>query len=386
MASVRAQKIRELLHGRRDEIEDLLRRLVQAESPSRDPEAQRRAMAVLTEAFERLEYRVRRYPGRSCGGVLLAAPEDRVRGRPIQIAIGHCDTVWPLGTLKTMPIAMRDGKMTGPGAYDMKGGLVMTVFALAALREAGIEPKVTPVALINSDEEVGSGESKRAVARLSTIADRVLVLEPAYGSDGKLKTARKGVGQFTVRVKGRAAHAGLAPDEGVSAILELSLLVQKLFALNDSDQGISVNVGTIDGGMRPNVVAPESSAVVDVRVVTVEQGRQIERAIRSLQPETAGAVIEVEGGVRTPPLERTPRNRKLWRLAQELAHELDLELDECLAGGCSDGNTASLFAPTLDGLGPIGGGAHAVHEFVEFDSLMERGALLALLLAAPPLS
>ncbi len=342
-------------------------------------------MAVLREAYEGIGYRVRRYRGSESCGVLLAAPRKRRRGRPLQVALGHCDTVWPLGTLETMPIHLNDGKMTGPGIYDMKGGLVMTIFALAALQEAGIEPEVTPVALVNSDEEVGSGESKRAVQRLAAIADRVLVLEPAYGREGQLKTARKGVGQFTIRVKGKASHAGLAPGEGVSAILELSLVVQKLFALNDPEQGITVNVGTIDGGMRPNVVAPESSAAVDVRVVTSEQGRQIERAIHGLEPETPGATLEVEGGVGTPPLERTPRNRKLWYLARELGAELDLELDECLAGGASDGNTTSLFTPTLDGLGAVGGGAHAVHEFVEVDSLVERGALLALLLAAPAL-
>lgn len=375
----------EYLRASRVEIYHLLQRLVEAESPSGDPASQEVALAVLAEVLESLDYRIVRTPGTTSAGVLLGIPRERVRHRPVQFLIGHCDTVWPLGTLETMPITLRAGKMTGPGVYDMKGGLVLALYALRALREVGIEPEVTPIVLVNCDEEVGSGESKRLVERVSKIADRVFVMEPAYGRSGKLKTARKGVGQFRVRVKGKAAHAGLAPDEGVSAILELSLVVQKLFALNDPEQGVTVNVGTIDGGMRPNVVAPESSAVVDVRVVTMEQAREIEKAIRGLRADTAGAELTIEGGVETPPLERTPRNRSLWHLAEGFMTELDLEIGECLAGGGSDGNTASLFTATLDGLGAVGGGAHAVHEFVRFDSLVERSALLALLVAAPAL-
>lgn len=385
MPSERGERVLEYLRAARVDIYHLLQRLVEAESPSGDPESQEGALQVLIEALETLGYRTVRTPGTTSGGVLLGLPRQRVRHQPIQVLVGHCDTVWPVGALETMPITMRSGKMTGPGVYDMKGGLVLALFALRALREVGIEPEVTPVVLVNCDEEVGSGDSKRVIQRFSKIADRVFVMEPAYGREGKLKTARKGVGQFTIRVKGKAAHAGLAPGEGVSAILELSLVVQKLFGLNDPEQGITVNVGTIDGGMRPNVVAPESSAVVDVRVVTLEQARQIEQAIRGLRPETPGAELLVEGGVGIPPLERTPRNQKLWRLGRELAGELDLEIDECLAGGGSDGNTASLYTAVLDGLGAVGGGAHAVHEFIRFDSMLERGALLALLVAAPAL-
>jgi glutamate carboxypeptidase len=285
-----------------------------------------------------------------------------------------------------MPITIRAGRMTGPGIYDMKGGLVLMIFALRAIARQGLEPEVQPVVFVNSDEEIGSGESHRTVERLSKIADRVLVLEPAMGETGALKTARKGVGQFRIRVSGKAAHAGLEPSKGVSAILELSHVVQKLFALNDPESGITVNVGTIDGGMRPNVVAPESTADVDVRVLTTQQAREVEAAIRRLEPEMPGAVLQVEGDVDIPPLERTPRNRLLWRRAQAVARELDIDLEECLAGGGSDGNVASLYAPTLDGLGPIGAGAHAAHEFIELDSMVERGALLAMLLLEPPLN
>ena len=357
-----------------------------AESPSVDPASQADVQAALTQELEAHGFRVRRLPGRKTGGHLLAVPKVRHRNQPIQALMGHCDTVWPRGTLSSMPITIRAGQMTGPGIYDMKGGLVLMMFALRALANQGLEPEVLPVVLINSDEEIGSGESRRSVERLAKIADRVFVLEPAMGETGALKTARKGVGQFRVRVSGKAAHAGLEPSQGVSAILELSYVVQKLFALNDPEVGITVNVGTIDGGMRPNVVAPESTAEVDVRVLTTQQARQVEEAIRRLEPETPGAVLQVEGDLDIPPLERTPRNRLLWHRAQKVASELGMELEECLAGGGSDGNVASLHAPTLDGLGPVGAGAHAAHEYIELDSMVERGALLALLLLEPPLN
>lgn len=363
-----------------------LERLVAAESPSQDPASQAEVLEALTYELLASDFRVRRLPGNKTGGQLLAARRDRRRGKPIQALIGHCDTVWPTGTLSKMPITVRAGRMTGPGIYDMKGGLVLMIFALRAIADQDLELEVEPVVFVNSDEEMGSGESRRTVERLSRIADRVFVLEPAMGEAGALKTARKGVGQFTIRVSGRAAHAGLEPSQGVSAILELSHVVQRLFALNDPENGVTVNVGTIDGGMRPNVVAPEGSADVDVRVLTTQQARELETAVRSLEPSTPGAVLRVEGSVDIPPLERTPRNRLLWRRARAVATELDLDLQECLAGGGSDGNVASLFAPTLDGLGPIGAGAHATHEFIQLDSMVERGALLALLLLEPPLN
>lgn len=363
-----------------------LERLVAAESPSQDPASQAEVLEALTYELLASDFRVRRLPGNKTGGQLLAARRDRRRGKPIQALIGHCDTVWPTGTLSKMPITVRAGRMTGPGIYDMKGGLVLMIFALRAIADQDLELEVEPVVFVNSDEEMGSGESRRTVERLSRIADRVFVLEPAMGEAGALKTARKGVGQFTIRVSGRAAHAGLEPSQGVSAILELSHVVQRLFALNDPENGVTVNVGTIDGGMRPNVVAPEGSADVDVRVLTTQQAREVETAVRSLEPSTPGAVLRVEGSVDIPPLERTPRNRLLWRRARAVATELDLDLQECLAGGGSDGNVASLFAPTLDGLGPIGAGAHATHEFIQLDSMVERGALLALLLLEPPLN
>jgi glutamate carboxypeptidase len=204
--------------------------------------------------------------------------------------------------------------------------------------------------------------------------------------DGKLKTARKGVGRFTVVVKGKAAHAGLDPGAGASAILELSYVIQKLFALNDPQKGITVNVGMIDGGLRPNVIAPESRAMVDVRMLTREDARYIEEQIRALRPVSPDITLEIEGRISRVPMEHTPRNRALWETAKQLGRELDLDLADGVAGGASDGNTTSLWTATLDGLGAVGDGAHARHEFIYFDKLIERGALLALLLLAPPLT
>jgi glutamate carboxypeptidase len=258
-------------------------------------------------------------------------------------------------------------------------------FALCALRDLGIAPMVTPVVLVNSDEEIGSRESARWIHLLARLASRVFVLEPALGRSGKLKTARKGVGKYKVRVRGKAAHAGLEPGAGASAIVELSHVVQRLHALNDAERGVTVNVGMIEGGLRSNVVAPEARAVVDVRVPTEADARRIEAAIDAIEAETPGTVVEITGGVGRPPMERTPRNAALWMLAAEAAAALGIQLDEGTAGGGSDGNLTSQYAATLDGLGAVGDGAHADHEYVEIDRLAERAALLALLLLAPPL-
>jgi glutamate carboxypeptidase len=268
----------------------------------------------------------------------------------------------------------------------MKAGLVQMIYALRALREFQVRPEVRPVVFINSDEEIGSEESTPYIRRLARIADRALVLEPSLGLDGKLKTSRKGVGRFTITVKGRAAHAGLNPEGGASAILELSFVIQKLFALNDPHKGISVNVGVIDGGLRPNVVAPESRAMVDVRILTQEDATYLEQQIRNLQPVSPEVTLEIQGSIGRTPMEQTPRNQALWRVAKDLGQELDLDLAAGVAGGASDGNTASLYTATLDGLGAVGDGAHARHEFVRLDKMPERGALLALLLLAPPLN
>ena len=297
--------------------------------------------------------------------------------------IGHCDTVWPIRTIQKMPFTVRDNIVKGPGVYDMKAGLAQMIFALQALREFELVPELTPIIFINSDEEIGSRRSSSYVRMLARRVDRVLVLEPSLGQAGHLKTARKAVGRFAVIARGKAAHAGLDPEAGVSAILEMSHVIQKLFALNDAARGISVNVGKIDGGLRPNVIAPESKAIVDVRVRTQEDAARVENAILNLESTIPRVELFVEGGIGRAAMEPTPRNRALWSLAKELGRRLHLELTEATAGGASDGNTTSQFTATLDGLGPVGDGAHADHEFIYLDRTMERTALLALLLAAP---
>lgn len=376
-------RILEHLLGRREEMTRLLARLVEAESPSLDLATQARPQAILRAELERLGYVVRRVPGTLSGGHLLAIPHARRKRAPLQMLIGHCDTVWPVGTLATMPVRLRDGRLYGPGAYDMKGGLVNIVFALRALQALEVEPPVVPLVFVNSDEEVGSHDSASHIRRLARISERVWVLEPALGPLGKLKTARKGNGFFEVRVMGRAAHAGLEPEKGASAILELSMVIQRLFALNDPERGITVNVGTIDGGLRTNIVAPESRATVDVRVATRQDAEWLEEQILALQATTPGTELIVTGAMNRPPMEKTPANRILWDLARETGRSLGLDLEDGRSGGGSDGNITSLFAPTLDGLGPVGDGAHAAHEHVLVGSLPERAALLAALVAAP---
>ncbi len=378
----------EWLQGRELEMVDLLRQMVLLESPSTVPETQGPVFDVLARELESVGFEVRRLSGSETGGQLYARPEPRQRGRPAQVIVGHVDTVWPVGTLETMPFMHDEGRVRGPGVFDMKGGLVQMVFALRALRELDLEPQVTPVVFVNSDEEVGSFESENRIRHLARRTVRALVLEPGLEPEGKLKTTRRGGGRFEVKVTGKSAHTGLAPGEGASAIHELSHLVQALYRLSDMERGITVNVGEIRGGTRPNVVASEASAVVDVRVRTQADGRWLEEQIRQVEERirsTPGTTARIRGAVDRPPMEPTPPNRRLWHAAREVGRSLGLELGEGMSGGGSDGNTTSLFTATLDGLGAVGDGAHALHEYLEVDQMVERAALLAGLLLLPNL-
>ncbi len=373
------------LQARKAEFVVFLEQLTRVESPSVAPETQDRARTIIAERLRANGFRTLTLTGKSHGGNLLARPQNRTRTRPFQLLVGHYDTVWPLGTLKNMPFNVDGNEVRGPGVYDMKGGITQIIFALEALTHFGVDPSVTPVVFANSDEEIGSRESTHQIRRLAQRACRAFVLEPSLGRDGKLKTARKGVGRFAVKITGQAAHAGLDPEKGASAILELSHVVQAMFALNDAQKGVTVNVGMIEGGLRPNVVAPESGCVADVRVRTHEDAERITKVIHGLQPVVPGTSLQIEGGIGRPALEPTPRNQQLWSLAKDLSSQIGLDLQEGLAGGGSDGNTTSLYTATLDGLGPVGDGAHAPHEFLYLDETLQRTALLALLLLAPPL-
>lgn len=383
--SSQGPQVLNLLRDDRDAMVAFLEQLVRAESPSSDPGTQTAVRKLLEQEFQKLNFKTVRLRGRRSGGQLFARPNERERGSCLQLIVGHYDTVWPVGTLSDMPFEYDGRLVRGPGVFDMKGGLVQLVFALKALERLGLSLGVTPCVFLNSDEEIGSRDSTRYISALAQRADRALILEPSLGSTGALKTARKGVGRYTVTVRGRAAHAGLDPERGVSAILELSHVIQQLFALNDPARGVTVNVGTIDGGLRPNVIAPESRAVVDVRIASHADAERVDEAIKGLQPSVEGITLEIEGAIGRPALEPTPRNRSLWRLAEQLGKEIDLNLSEGMAGGGSDGNTTSLYTATLDGLGPVGDGAHANHEHLDLDLTIERTALLALLLLAPPL-
>ena len=365
---------------------ELLKDLVLMETPSTEAGSQAAIRARLKVEFERFDYRVLLIPGRQSGGHLYAAPRNRGKRQPAQLMIGHCDTVWPIGSLQSMPMLSESDTLHGPGVYDMKAGLVEIIFALRAIDSLDLVPSVAPLCFINSDEEIGSRESTRYVRALAQRVDRCMVLEPSLGHSGKIKTARKGVGRFTVTVEGKAAHAGLDPGAGASAILELSHVIQKLFLLNDPAHGTSVNVGVIDGGIRPNMVAPQSRAVIDVRVQTRADADRIEAEIHGLEKETEGVSLHIEGAIGRPPMEPTEANQRFWKIAQALGEELDLELEQGTAGGGSDGNTTSLYTATLDGLGAVGDGAHASHEHIYVDRLPERCALLTLLLLAPPLN
>ena len=381
-----AQRLKDDIAAHRRQMLAVLGALVRAESPTDEPAAQADVQAALTRLLRTLDYRVSAVPGGDdSAGHLYARPRNRPRDRPLQLLVGHCDTVWPLGTLEEMPFEVDDNEVRGPGVFDMKGGLTQMIFAIAALRRADVSLYVVPIVFINSDEERGSPTSRRPLRRLARCAHRAFVLEPALGLDGKIKTARKGGGRFVVRIEGKSAHAGLDPESGSSAILELSHVVQRLHALNDPEAGVSVNVGTIGGGTQPNVIADAGRAEVDVRVTTTEQARELEAAIRGLEATTPGTSLTVEGGFGRLPMTPSPAARRLWEQAREAASLLGIELDEGRSGGVSDANTISQYTPTLDGLGAVGDGAHARHEFCYVDKMVERTALLALLLATPPL-
>lgn len=380
-----AQAILQHLRSRQTEMVALLTQCAEIETPSAVPETLGPQFELFQSELEGLGFECVHTAGQKTGGELLAVKSDVDKDSPRQMLLGHCDTVWPLGTLETMPVQSRGGCLYGPGVYDMKGGLVQALFALSAIRELGMKPSVSPVFFLNSDEEIGSFESVDTIRKLAPAVDRVMVMEPSLGPTGQLKTARKGVGRFLVKVTGRAAHAGLDPDKGISAILELSHVIQALFALNDKERGVSVNVGTIHGGMRPNVIAPASHAEVDVRVRTQQDADEVERVILGLEPTVPGTELTITGNIGRPPLERTPGNRMLWDRAVEASTALELEISEGDAGGGSDGNWTSLYTPTLDGLGAVGDGAHATNEHVIEDRMPERAALLACLLLAPPI-
>jgi glutamate carboxypeptidase len=363
-------------------METLLKELALLESPSGDPRALDPILKLLSAELRSAGMQVHRMAG-PAGGLLYARQRGRPPRSPFQLLIGHCDTVWPIGSLGAMPVRAERSQLYGPGVFDMKAGLVQMIYGLRALHDLGLAAPVACKVVINTDEEIGSPDSTPLIRHLARRAARAFIFEPAFGPSGKLKTARKAVGSFTLAITGRAAHAGVSPEEGASAILELSHQVQRLFALNDAARGVTVNVGTIAGGTRSNVIAAEVRAAIDVRVRTLEDAAEVEAAIRFLAPVNPATTLRVTGGFDHPPMEASERNQALWRLAYDAGHLLGVELEQAAVGGASDGNTTSQYTATLDGLGAVGDGAHAAHEQVELSRLVERTALLVLLLMSP---
>jgi glutamate carboxypeptidase len=355
---------------------------VECESPSDDPAAVNRFVQLVSDTVAPIA-RVKTHAGGTFGKQLVCEMQLPGRKKTGQVlALGHSDTVWPMGTLRTMPFRAADGRLWGPGVLDMKAGIAFFVFAVRALRELGIPAPSKVVLQLNSDEEVGSESSRPLTEKNARSSKAVLVLEPGTGLEGKLKTARKGVGAFTVTVRGKASHAGVDFTAGASAILELARQLGHIAGFTNLARGITVNPGVIAGGTRSNVVAAEAHAEVDLRILKLKDAPGLEKKFRSLRPIDRRCSIEVAGGLNRPPMERSAGIVKLFRTAQKLAREIGVEIEESLTGGGSDGNfTAALGVPTLDGLGGVGEGAHAANESILTNRIVDRTALIAKLLA-----
>jgi glutamate carboxypeptidase len=353
--------------------------LAEHESPSRDTLALRGLALTLTQRLSQLGGTVEILEDTRGGGHILARFSGQAGIRPA-LVLGHFDTVWPVGTLSRMPVVQDDARLRGPGVYDMKASLAIFHAVLEAFRTFGVQPPRPITVLFTSDEEIGSPGSRPLIEAIARGAEYTLVLEPPL-ADGSLKTARKGVGRFTVEVHGKAAHAGVAPEQGRSAVVELAHQILRLDALNDPMAGTTVNIGLIQGGTTANVVPARALAEVDVRATTLAAAQAVEQSLRALETVTQGMRIKVEGSFNRPPMERTAAIAALFDKARAIAAGLGLNLTEGSTGGGSDGNfTAALSIPTLDGLGALGGGAHADDEHIVIASLPDRAALLAALL------
>jgi glutamate carboxypeptidase len=369
--------------AKRPSIVALIRELVECESPTDSPKAVNRLVDLLANRAEG-GTNLQRLPGGRFGNHLRC--EFRFVGAQPGagqiLVLAHSDTVWPLGTLAQMPFREKDGRLWGPGVLDMKSGIAFFLYAVRTLRMLEIPVARTVVLQVNSDEELGSESSRALTEEAAKRSAVVLVLEPGTGLKGKLKTARKGVGHYTITVKGRAAHAGLDFEAGASAILELARQLPRIARFTRLEQGVTVNPGVISGGTRSNVVAAEAGAEVDIRVERMKDAPALDKKFHALRPVDQRCSIQVEGGLNRPPMERTPAVGKLFRAARGFAKELGVKLEESLSGGASDGNfTAALGVPTLDGLGGVGEGAHAANESILVDRIADRTALLAMLLS-----
>lgn len=374
-------KVLHWLTSRQSEIIACVRELVERESPTHDKLACDKLCSYLAVQFERIGGQVKEHRQNVAGDHLEVDFSGTGDRKPL-LLLGHLDTVYDVGTLHSMPWLQQNGRLYGPGAFDMKGGIAQALFALNAMREVqGNLPRPVKVLLV-SDEEGGSSSSRAITESLAQQCSAVLVCEPS-GPGGALKTARKGVGSFIMKVTGQASHAGLDFGKGQSAIVELAHQILAVSQLADLKRGTTLNVGVVRGGTRTNVVAAEAVAEVDLRIAHKQDGAIMERKIRQLRPVNKKCNLEIEGGINRPPLERTQQVVALFELARRIAGDLGFSLEEIAVGGGSDGNfTAGVGVPTLDGLGAVGEGAHAAHESVVAAELPRRAALLAGLIDA----
>ena len=373
---VTARQRLQYFQQKRERIIQTIRELVEIESPSDNKAAVDRIAAVVAAKFEALGGHVRFHKAEDFGDHLQVDFPGTRPGKPV-LLLGHYDTVYPLGTLATMPWRVADGRLWGPGVLDMKSGIVLMMAAIEALKAwHGELPRPVTVLLV-SDEEVGSA-SRPITEALAKKSAAVLVCEPAYELRGAVKTARKGVGEYTLHITGKAAHSGLDFEKGESAVLELARQITAISKLVDLKRGLTMNVGLIEGGTRTNVVPAEATASLDVRVVRMKDAALIDRKLRALKPFNRKCKLKISGGVNRPPMERTAGVAELYKKAAQVARDLGWKLQEAAVGGGSDGNfTAALGIPTLDGLGGVGEGAHAKHESVLINELPRRAALLA---------
>ena len=362
---------------RRDEIVDLIRSLVLIESPTSHKSGVDRMADAVAEAAEGIAG-VTRYPQTDHGDHLRLEFDTPSQGEGQVLMLGHLDTVWPVGTCERMPWRVADGRLWGPGVFDMKAGVAYMLFVARALRDLGLKPRNSLVAQLNSDEEIGSPSSTPLTKAEARRSSAVLVAEPSFGLDGRLKTARKGGAGFRIEARGISSHAGLDFEAGASAIVELANQIRRIVAWTDVDRGITVNPGVIRGGSASNVVAEAATVEVDVRFRTRTQALDIERRFGALEPFDERCGVRVSGGIGKLPMERTDDVVRLFRLASSISSEMGIELGEAAVGGGSDGNTtAAMGVPTLDGLGAVGEGAHALNESILIDRIADRATLLA---------
>lgn len=366
---------------RKDEIIDVTRQFVEIESPSNLKQAVDRLSTIVRSRFEEIGGKVKVHRQKTAGNHLQISFGGNQQQKPV-LVIGHMDTVYPIGAISKMPCRVNKGRLSGPGVFDMKAGIALIHAAMQALREWHKKRLPRPVhVLLVSDEEIGSRTSRVLTEALARKSAAVLVAEPAHGLNGEVKTARKGVGQYTLKVTGKAAHSGLDFEKGASAIVELSRQIIEISKLVNIPTGTTLNVGTIQGGGRVNVVPAEASAVLDVRVAGTREAEEIDQKLRGLRPFNPQCKLEITGGMNRPPMERNSGIAQLYEKARTIAAQLGWELEEAAVGGGSDGNfTAALGIPTLDGLGAVGEGAHASNENIVIDELPRRAALLAALI------